>query len=52
MVGAVMNKCDLRARYGYGGGYGYGYGTNYPALEYYGYGQKNKPDQVQHSPEG
>jgi len=52
MVGAVMNKCDSRARYGYGGGYGYGYGTNYPALEYYGYGQKNKPDQVQHSPEG
>ena len=52
MVGVLMNKCDFRAaRYGYGG-YGYGYGSNHAALEYYGYGQKNKPEQVQHSPEG
>ena len=49
MVGAVMNKCDFRASYGYGYGYGYG-GSN--ALEYYGYGQKNQPAQVEHSPEG
>ena len=32
--------------------YGYGYGSNHAALEYYGYGQKNKPAQVEHSPEG
>ena len=44
MVGAVMNKCDFRSNYGYG--YGYGYGTDYAALEYYGYGQKNRPAQV------
>ena len=51
MVGAVMNKCDFRhASYGYG--YGYGYGSGYAALEYYGYGQKNKPAQVEHSPRG
>ncbi len=43
MVGAVMNKCDFRANYGYGYGYGYGYN----ALEYYGYGQKNRPAQVE-----
>ena len=49
MVGAVMNKCDFR---GYGYGYGYGYGHGHAALEYYGYGQKNKPAQVEHSPGG
>ena len=48
MVGAVMNKCDFRSSYGYG--YGYGYGAGHAALEYYGYGQKNKPAQVEHSP--
>jgi capsular exopolysaccharide synthesis family protein len=48
MVGAVMNKCDFR-RSSYGYGYGYGYGP-YGALEYYGYGQKNLPAQVEHSP--
>src|SRR5262249_50324620 len=47
MVGALINKCDFRAHYGYG--YGYGYGP--AALEYYGYGQNNKPAQVEHSPE-
>ncbi len=49
LVGAVMNKCDLRANYGYGGYYGYGSG--YTALEYYGYGQQNKPAQVEQSPQ-
>jgi capsular exopolysaccharide synthesis family protein len=44
MVGAVMNKCDFSARYGYG------YGSGNTALEYYGYGQKNTPAQVEHSP--
>jgi capsular exopolysaccharide synthesis family protein len=48
LVGAVMNKCDFRSHYGYG--YGYGYGSGHLALEYYGYGQKNKPAQVEHSP--
>ena len=47
MVGAVLNKYDLRSSYGYG--YGYGYGAGHAALEYYGYGQKNKPAQVEHS---
>lgn len=47
MIGAVMNKCELRPGYGYGG-YGYGYG--YGALEYYGYGQQNAPAQLEHSP--
>jgi capsular exopolysaccharide synthesis family protein len=51
MVGAVMNKCDFRTS-GYGYGYGYGYGSGHAALEYYGYGQKNKPAQVEHSPRG
>jgi capsular exopolysaccharide synthesis family protein len=50
MVGAVMNKCDFRTSYGYG--YGYGYGSGHAALEYYGYGQKNNPAQVEHSPQG
>ena len=45
MVGAVLNKYDLRSTYGYG----YGYGAGHAALEYYGYGQKNKPAQVEHS---
>ena len=49
MVGALMNKCDFRRNYGYGG-YGYGYGANYGALQYYGYGQQNKPAQLEHSP--
>jgi polysaccharide biosynthesis transport protein len=48
MLGAVMNKCDFRTNYGYG--YGYGYGSGHAALEYYGYGQQNKPAQVEHSP--
>src|SRR6516164_5558708 len=47
MLGALMNKCDLRSNYGYGS-YGYGYGANAKALEYYGYGQKNDPAQVEH----
>jgi polysaccharide biosynthesis transport protein len=51
MVGAIMNKCDFRTS-GYGYGYGYGYGSGHAALEYYGYGQKNKPAQVKHSPRG
>jgi capsular exopolysaccharide synthesis family protein len=51
MVGALMNKCDFRSNYGYGG-YGYGYGTNYAALEYYGYGQKNAPVPIEDSPRG
>ena len=51
MVGALMNKCDVRSSYGYGG-YGYGYGTAYPALEYYGYGQEKQLAQVEHSPRG
>ena len=50
MVGAVMNKCDFRKNYAYGYGYGYGYGN--AALEYYGYGQKNAPAQVEQSPRG
>jgi len=49
MLGALMNKCDLRSNYGYGS-YGYGYGANAQALEYYGYGQKNDPAQVEHLP--
>jgi Mrp family chromosome partitioning ATPase len=49
MVGALMNKCDFRSKYGYGG-YGYGYGTDHAALEYYGYGQKKALAQVEHSP--
>jgi capsular exopolysaccharide synthesis family protein len=49
MVGALMNKCDFRSNYGYGG---YGYGTEYAALEYYGYGQKDQPAQVGHSSQG
>src|SRR5262249_33371257 len=48
MVGAVINKCDFRANYGYA--YGYGYASGHAALEYYSYGQKNKPAQVEHSP--
>jgi capsular exopolysaccharide synthesis family protein len=48
MVGAVMNKCDFR-RSAYGYGYGHGYGP-YAALEYYGYGQKNLPAEVEHPP--
>jgi succinoglycan biosynthesis transport protein ExoP len=44
MIGAVMNKCELRPGYGYGYGYGYG------GLEYYGYGQQNAPAQLEHSP--
>jgi len=53
MVGAVMNKCDLRRNYGYGGyGYGYGYGVGPAALEYYGYGRKNELAQVEGSPGG
>jgi polysaccharide biosynthesis transport protein len=48
MIGAVMNKCDFRTSYGYG----YGYGAGHAALEYYGYGQKNRPAQVEHSPQG
>jgi Mrp family chromosome partitioning ATPase len=53
MVGALVNKCDFRKNYGYGGyGYGYGYGANYGALEYYGYGKKDKPAQVEYSPQG
>jgi len=51
LVGAVMNKCDFR-RAGYGYGYGYGYGSAHAALEYYGYGQKNRPAEVEHSPRG
>ena len=51
MVGALMNKCDFRRNYGYGG-YGYGYGTDYGALEYYGYGQKNEAVQIEQSPQG
>ena len=51
MVGALMNKCDVRSSYGYGG-YGYGYGTAYPALEYYGSGQEKQLAQVEHSPRG
>ena len=51
MVGAVMNKCDLRKHYGYGS-YGYGYGAGYAALEYYGYGRKNELAQVEDSPRG
>jgi succinoglycan biosynthesis transport protein ExoP len=47
MIGALMNKCDFRSNYGYG--YAYGYGTDYAALEYYGYGQKNKAAQIEHS---
>jgi hypothetical protein len=47
MVGAVLNKYDLRNSYSYG--YGYGYGAGHAALEYYGYGQENKPAQVEHS---
>jgi capsular exopolysaccharide synthesis family protein len=50
MLGAVMNKCDFRTNHGYG--YGYGYGAGHAALEYYGYGHKNRPAQVEHSPEG
>jgi polysaccharide biosynthesis transport protein len=50
MVGAVMNKCDLRSNNGYA--YGYGYGSGQAALAYYGYGQKNKPPEVEHSPGG
>jgi capsular exopolysaccharide synthesis family protein len=50
MVGAVMNKCDFRTNHGYG--YGYGYGAATAALEYYGYGQNNKPAEVEHSPGG
>jgi hypothetical protein len=50
MIGAVMNKCDFRANHAYG--YGYGYGGGHAALEYYGYGHKNRPAQVEHSPEG
>jgi capsular exopolysaccharide synthesis family protein len=46
MVGAVLNKYDFRSSYSYG----YGYGAGHAALEYYGYGQKNKPAQVEHSP--
>jgi polysaccharide biosynthesis transport protein len=51
MVGAVMNKCDLRSNYDYGG-YGYGYGIEPAALEYYGYGRKNELAQVEDSPRG
>jgi Mrp family chromosome partitioning ATPase len=47
MLGALMNKCEVRS-HGYGG-YGYGYGA--AALEYYGYGAKNEVAQVGHSPE-
>jgi hypothetical protein len=47
-----MNKCDFRKAHSYGYGYGYGYGSSYAALEYYGYGQKNQPAQVEHSPGG
>jgi polysaccharide biosynthesis transport protein len=43
MIGAVMNKCELRPGYGYGYGYGYG------ALEYYGYGQQNAAAQLEHA---
>jgi polysaccharide biosynthesis transport protein len=50
MVGALMNKCDFRRNYGHG--YAYGYGTDYAALEYYGYGQKNRAAQIEHSPKG
>jgi capsular exopolysaccharide synthesis family protein len=46
MVGVVMNKCNFRTSYGYG----YGYEPAYGALEYYGYGQKNKPALVEYSP--
>jgi capsular exopolysaccharide synthesis family protein len=51
MIGALLNKCQVRGAYGYGGygGYGYGYGT--AALEYYGYSGKNEVAQVEHSPE-
>jgi Mrp family chromosome partitioning ATPase len=52
MIGAVMNKCDFRTNHGYGYGYGYSYGGGHAALEYYGYGHKNRPAQVEHSPEG
>src|SRR6516162_1603506 len=53
MVGAVMNKCDLRRNYGYGGyGYRNGYGVGPAALEYYGYGRKNELAQVEGSPGG
>jgi capsular exopolysaccharide synthesis family protein len=53
MVGAAMNKCDFRKKYGYGGyGYGYGYGANHAALEYYGYGRKNELAQIEESPRG
>jgi succinoglycan biosynthesis transport protein ExoP len=48
MVGTLINKCNFRTHFGYGYGYGYGYGP--AALEYYGYGQNNKPTQVEHSP--
>jgi capsular exopolysaccharide synthesis family protein len=51
MVGVLINKCDFRKNYGYGG-YGYGYGPNHAALEYYGYGQKSKPAEVEYSPRG
>jgi len=50
MVGVLMNKCDFRRNYGHG--YAYGYGTDYGALEYYGYGQKNRAAQIEHSPKG
>ena len=50
MVGALMNKCDFRRSYS-GYGYGYGYGSDYRALEYYGYGNKQIA-QVEHAPPG
>src|SRR5262249_2173014 len=58
MVGALINKCDLRAPFCYCYGYGYCYrpapvayyGYGPAALEYYGYGQNNKPAPVEHSP--
>jgi len=40
IIGAAMNKCDVRSHYGYGYGYG---------LEYYGYGQQKTTAQLDHS---
>ena len=52
MVGAVMNKCDFRWRLWLWLWLWLRYGHGHAALEYYGYGQKNKPAQVEHSPGG
>ena len=46
-----MNKCDFRSQL-WLWSMVMVTGTSHAALEYYGYGQKNKPAQVEHSPEG